>query len=348
MHTPRLCIDARAALEFPSQSLVSQEVVDQLVAAQGETAASDWIEKRRTVLLSHPQQLFSGQLKRYDTRKTIGRGLLYWFWERNFVKNAHISVFHRFRPVDRVTPTHGLPSLTTILPAVKRLPFFLPSKGDHYYAVPSQLDADQLEKQYNVPKRHISVVTPAARRYLFCSEIPKPSVEGQILILVGRETTRAEIKQLRQVLSQRFVGLRHKIVSLKKQRDFTGVTWLKWLSQTQLCVYLSKPAFDWGVLALEAIYCGVPTIFPDTHRVLGPRLPKSPLMLSQFLIELSDIATLKKATYQARFELEKLRVYEPFAMARQYKTIYSTIGIPKEVVEAEVPREAPCQEFTPA
>jgi hypothetical protein len=348
VHTPRLCIDARAAAEYPEKALINQEVIDQLVAAFGEQEASEWIEKRRTVLLSHPNQIFSGQLKRYDTRKKIGRGPLYWLWERNFVRNAHISVFHRFRPIDRVTPTHGLPSLTTVLPARKKLPFFLPTKGEHHYAVPSEADATTLEKQFQVPKEKIAIVTPSVRRYLTQMEIPKPSVEGQILILIGGQTPAPELARLRQVLSQRFVNLRHKLVYLHKQRDLTPATWLKWISQTQLCVYLADPAFDWGTLALEAIYCGVPTIFPDTHRVLGPALAKSPLTLSQFLIELADLPALKKATQAARQTLETNGTFQPLQMAKQYKVIYGRIGIPREVVEAVVPREAPCQEYTPA
>ena len=74
MHTPRLCIDGRAAKEFAAAGIVAQEVIDQLVSSQGEQGelACDWVEKKRTVLLSHPDQIFSGQLRRFDTKMTIG------------------------------------------------------------------------------------------------------------------------------------------------------------------------------------------------------------------------------------------------------------------------------------
>src|SRR5687767_9401035 len=115
VQTPRLCIDGRAAADFRFRGLIAQEVIDELVACLGEEPTScDWLEKRRTVLLSHPGQSFSGQLKRYDTTVGIRSTPLHWLWERSFLKRSGVSAFHRFRPADRLHPFPDVPTLTTL------------------------------------------------------------------------------------------------------------------------------------------------------------------------------------------------------------------------------------------
>ena len=140
LHTPRLCIDGRPAYQFGPRGLMAQEVIDQLVSGHGEgKASSEWIEKKRTVLLAHPSQAFNGQLKRFDTKKKISCSLLYWFWEKQFAKHANIIRFHRFRSVDNVNPALKIPTITTLLPSKGRLPFFVSRRTNQDYVVPSTL-----------------------------------------------------------------------------------------------------------------------------------------------------------------------------------------------------------------
>src|SRR5207253_1074076 len=109
------------------------------VAGWGEEeTSSEWVERRRLVVLSHPDQVFSGQLKRHDTRLSLSRSPWHWIQHRHFCRDSGISILHNFSPVDRCLPSWGLPTLTTLLPPSRRLPFFLSRKPEHHYLVPSE------------------------------------------------------------------------------------------------------------------------------------------------------------------------------------------------------------------
>ncbi len=323
-HTPRLCIDGRAAKDFMSKGLVAQEVIDQLVSAQGENeASSDWIEKHRTVLLSHPSQVFSGQLKRFDTRKKIGSTPIDWIWNKQFVKKANISLLHRFVPVDRAKGTLPLPVINTLLPANDKLPFFLSKKGNQSYIVPSTQDAVLLEKKYQIAPEQITVVQPAVRRYVHFMDRMKPAFEGWILILVGDSVDAEKVPKLKEVLTKRFPNIQQKVMVLGNSTNVSATHWMKLLQNTRLCVYLMSQPFDWATLALETFYWDIPTIFSDKNHAMSDLLPHSPLALSHFLVNQPGFEELKTLAQKSRDALFDRGVFDAFSLARQYREIYA-------------------------
>lgn len=327
-HTPRLCIDGRAAKDFMAKGLVAQEVIDQLVSAQGENGiSSEWIEKHRTVLLSHPNQVFSGQLKRFDTRKKIGATPIDWIWNKQFVKKAHISLLHRFVPVDRAKGTLPLPVINTLLPANDKLPFFLSKNENQIYVVPSSLDAMILEKKYQIAPEQITLVQSAVRRYVHFVDRMKPAFEGFILILVGDSKDAEMVPKLREVLTKRFPSIQQKVMVLKNNTNVAAVNWMKLLQNTRLCVYLNSQPFDWATLALETFYWDIPTVFSDKNNTLSELLPHSVLTLSQFLVNQPGFEELKTQSQKARDTLFDRGVFDAFSLARQYRKIYSEFSI---------------------
>lgn len=327
MHTPRLCIDGRAASEFSSRGLMAQEVIDQLVSAQFEPdTGSEWLEKQRTVLLSHPGQVFTGQLKRFDTKMAIRRSPVHWIWETNFVRNAQISAFHRFRPVDRLAPYPSCASITTLLPPRRRLPFFLSHRSQHVYVVPSLKEARFIERSYRVPSAQVAVVRPGVRRYVHFLPAPVPSPEGWLLILLGSGSESKPMRRWMKAIAERFPELPRRIVRLKNRTDLSPLTWLKLLQNTKVCVYLTAKHFDWPALALESIFYGVPTVFAEAHSALSELLPQSPLSASHFLLNQPDLTELKKLTEAARQSLFQEGVFRPLAQAKQYRYLYQNLG----------------------
>lgn len=326
MHTPRLCIDVRAAAEFAAAGMVAQEVVDQLVAAQGEPgASSEWLERARTVLVAHKGQLFSGQLKRFDTGRRIGRSPLYWLWERSLVRGAKVSAFHRFRPIDRLAPHHACQTLTTVLPAARKLPFFLSRRGNHRLVVPSEKDARLLRESYHFPEDRIHVVRPGVRRFIHFTPAPKRPVDGRILFVGGRGMKRSDQKRLEAAIRATMPETPSKRLRLARRADLSPQAWAEHLKEARLVVYLETAPFDWATLALESLYWGVPTLFADGNRALAELLPGSPLSLSRFLVDPPDAKTLKRQTDGARIKLKAAGAFDPYQLARQYRAIYATL-----------------------
>lgn len=345
VHTPRLCIDGRAAAKYPVRGLIAQEVIDQLVAAGGEPdVASEWIDRRRIVLLTHRKQVFSGQLRRFDTRVGLSRSPLHWLWEKRFVRDANISAFHRFRPADQLFPRHGCHTFTTVLPPKTGLPFFVSRRSENHYIVPSRRDAGLLEKGYHVPANQVSVVRPSVRRYVHFTERPKAPGDGTLLLLTGGPGDAKDLRKLTSVISDTFPHLPRKTLSLRRESDVTPVTWAKHLEGVQLCFYLNAPPFDWATLALEALFWGIPTIFLDRNATLAEILPHSPLKLSRFLVDQPDLAVLRQEALQARESLLTQGIFAPLSLAKQYTEIYKTIPISREFAEETAPVGcAPCQ-----
>lgn len=324
VHTARLCIDGRIASEAPGRGLIAQEVIDQLVSGRGEGEASTpWIEKHRTVLLSHPHQVFSGQLKRHDTAKNTPSGILSYFWERRFLQTAEISAFHRFRPIDRLKPTPRCATVTTLLPATQSLPFFLSRRTNQFYVVPSQADRKILTKNYQVDSDQVFVHTPTIRRAL--SFIEKPSVgdEEYLLVILGDKDGRERFKKIRHILKDRFSHLKFKVLNLGDRETLHMTTWAKLLANTKLCLYLQSQEFDWATLALESLYFGVPTLITDTHPTLNELLPHTHLRLSQFLLDMPEIAELRLKSQTARVQLDAAGAFDPFGLAKQYAKTYA-------------------------
>lgn len=329
VQTPRLCIDARSARQLGPKSLMAQEVIDQLVAGFGEgSASSEWIEKKRTVLLAHPNQVFSGQLKRFDTKRKISGSLLYSLWEKTFTKNANITRFHRFRSIDNLNPSLKIPTITTLLPAQGRLPFFISRRKNQEYVVPSAQDAQLLEKNYQISPEQIHVFRPGTRRYVQFTEPFKHSGEGNILFLIGNKKGSQSLKKLKKVFSEVYANVPQKVIRLKKNTNMSPALWIKLLQNTKVCVYLSSEPFDWATLPLEALFWNVPILFTDTHPALNELLPQSPLRLSQFLVNQPNFTELKTLARKAKDELEKQKIFLPLNMAEQYASLYREMGTP--------------------
>lgn len=326
MHTPRLCIDGRAAAEFESQGLVAQELIDQLVAAQGHPqAGSEWVEKRRAVLLSHPSQVFSGQLKRFDTKRRIGGSFFYSAWEKHFVESSSITAFHRFRPADRMEPFLDCPTITTVLPAYRSLGAALPPiPQNHRFVVPSKHDASLLQEHYKIAEEQIHVILPSVRRYVHHTNETEGSYEGQILFLTdgGREL---DLRKLQHVVSGQFPQLPLRTFQFGDAREFSAKQWKKTLQYTSLCFYLTERAFDWPFLALEALYFSVPVIFMDRHSALSELLPLSPLRLSQYLTDFTSSSQLRETVDNARLHLSDQGVLREHYQALKYTQLYAEI-----------------------
>ncbi len=327
MHTPRLCIDGRAAQEYPSRALIAQELIDQLVAASGEgvEVSSDWIDKQRTVLLSHPGQAFSGQLRRFDTKRKIGLSPLYWFWEKQFVKRANISVFHRFRPADRLGPAHDLPTLTTVLPGRTGMKSSAGKKKNHQFVVPSEKDAKVLEKRFKVTRDRTHIAAPSVRRYVHFSQLAKDNMPGTILFLVGSRSEKTNFKKLITWIGNQFPNLRSKVIPLTRKNAFTPLKWMETLAQTKYCFYLTDRAFDWPTLALEAFYWNIPCVYLGSHAALSEMISISSLELSRFLINQPDATALTVACHSARQQLESRGAFEQFALAKQFNKVYESM-----------------------
>jgi hypothetical protein len=320
MHTPRLCIDTRARTSLGG--LVAEEVVNSLVSANGEEgASSEWLEKSRTVLLSHPHQIFSGQLKKHQTKMGIGRSPWHLLWERHFEKTAAISAIHRFRPVDRLTSTQ-CPTITTVLSPKKGLPLFVSRRRNHHYIVPSEADAKILEKNYRVAKDQVTLLNPGPRRYVYFTDpVPYPEEGGILLVGDGKKN----MEKLQHVLSLRYRHFSLKIISPEKKNAFSPALWTKHLSTAKICLYLISDPFDWATLALESIYFKVPTIFSDENSALGELLPHSSLKLSRFLIDQPELSQLREMTQGACSDLDEKGIFDPLATARQYRDVYEKL-----------------------
>lgn len=320
MHTPRLCIDTRVRTSLGG--LVAEEVVNSLVSANGdEGASSPWLEKSRTVLLSNPNQVFSGQLKKHETKLGVAWSPLHILWERHFEKNAAISAIHRFRPVDKLTSSQ-VPTITTVLSPKKALPLFVSRRRNHHYVVPSEGDLKILEKNYRVSRDHLTVVRPGPRRYVhFTDPVTFPDEGGILLVWDGKKS----LEKLQHVLSLRYRHFPIKVLSLDKKSPFTPAMWTKHLGSSKLCLYLVSEPFDWAMLALEAFYFRIPTIFSDDNSTLTELLPHSALALSRFLIDQPELADIRKATDGAHAELEGKGIFDPLATARQYRDIYEKL-----------------------
>lgn len=346
VHTPRLCLDGRTAQDFPVQGLIAQEVIDQLVAARGETTVNnEWMDKQRVVLLSHPEQVFSGQLKRHDTKAKVGKFPWHGWWEKQFVRRAPISAFHRFRPADCVTSPHHVPTFTTLLPPKSSMPFFLSRKKNHTYFVPSRTDAQELERNYGIAREQVAILTPTVRRYVFYSESPKVLSEGSVLIVSGPGSSYTDFKRLTNVISSQFPRLPKKRIHLKRNAPVSAEAWTQTLQNVRVLFYVAAPHFDWATLALESLFWKIPTIFLEENRTLKELLPKSALTLSKFLVEQPSLATLDKETEKARQDLFLKGSFDAFGLAKQYTEAFQQIEVPEEfrAVEAQSTEKPPCQ-----
>lgn len=322
--TPRLCIDSRTAQEMPQTGFLAQELIDQLVAANGEEEASDWIQKNRTVLLSHPGQVFSGQLRKYETSRKVGTSPFYWLWEKEFVKTAALSSFHRFRAIDQINAACAITTLTTVLPPKKKLPFFITRRPNQFFCVPSLQDKNTLLSQYEISEDRVFIAKPSVRRFMhFNSSLSsEESTQSLVLFIVDGKTDRSKIAKLSRVVKARFPKWETKTLSLKNKELFSPQSWKELLAKTQVCFYLCEKPFDWGTLALESLFFNIPTVYSEENSCLTEILSPLGLTLTQFLIAQPDEEALKKNTEVVNSHLNECGVFEPLAMAHQYRDIY--------------------------
>ncbi len=320
--TPRLCIDARSASELGSLDLVSGELIDQLVSGMGEAPASNtWISKHRTVLLAHDHQIFSGQLKRYNTSTRIGASPLRWAWEKNFVEASGISAFHRFRPLDTLVPLSQVRALTTLFSPRRSSPVFSGSDDEHF-AVPSSADSAYLTETFQTPRTRIRVIRPGIRRF-FQKQPPRlrPQVKPKVVILSGRPNTPADLP-----FEQSFQDLDLSTIQLSRSAPLTASTWYSLLRDTRLCIYTGVGPMDWAIPALEAFYCGVPVLFPSENATLAEMVANPAFHLETFFKEPPDWAALHAATRVEWINLNALGVFRPFSLAEQYRQIYEELS----------------------
>jgi hypothetical protein len=317
------CIDGRAADDFSVGSLLAQETIEEIFES-GNDAFRKVVEQTPLVL-SHPDQVFLADTTRVNTRHRSGRSPLAWLWEKEFVRKSRVEAFHRFRPVDRLTPHHHCTSITTLLPATRKLPFFLSRRNGHQYAVPSHQDQLLLESVYHIPADQITVVRPGPRGYIHTAAAPK-ATNGGLLFLLGNLRELPDLKKRVALASQIFPQMPKKVVRLNSRKPFLPATWLRILRNTGLVFYLTSSPFDWATLALETIFWEIPTIFLETHGVFSDLLPSSPLGMSRFLIEQPDLAALQKEVKRVKALLTEKRIYERGAHASQYLSIYARLG----------------------
>lgn len=322
--TPRLCIDSRTAQEMPQTGFLAQELIDQLVAANGEKEASEWIQKNRTVLLSHPGQVFSGQLRKYETSRKVGTSPFYWLWEKEFVKTAALSSFHRFRAIDQINAACAITTLTTVLPPKKKLPFFITRRPNQFFCVPSLKDKNILTSQYEISDDRIFIAKPTVRRFMHFQSTGKSETvkKSLALFITDGKTDRNRLAKLTRVVKTRFPQWETKTLSLKNKELFGPQSWLDLMEKTQACFYLCEKPFDWGTLALESLFLKIPTIFSEENSCLTEILSPLGMTLTQFLIEQPEQEALEKNTLAVNLHLKDCGVFEPFAMAHQYRDIY--------------------------
>jgi hypothetical protein len=297
---------------------LTREAIEQLAAEEsGEGRGS---------LITYPDQYFVGDWRRWETRRRPSGGPFHWLQERKLWRRSTPPALHRFRPVDRLAPFPDMPALTTLLPARRRLPFFISHRPRHLYVVPSLADAEGLRQTYGLPSDRVAVVRPGARRYLHAFPTPAFLPEGFALFLVGRRRDRRRQRRLLRILSERLPDLPSRIIPLEERHDFSPGAWLRLLARTRALFYLVPDPFDWPVLALESCFYGLPTVFSDENAALSELLPGSPLRLSRFLVEGTSLSSLARSAREAKDILTARGVFEPQGQARQYLPLYRSLG----------------------
>jgi hypothetical protein len=315
---PRLCIDTRGARAYASQGVIAEELVNFLVS---ETSADDEVE---TVLLSHPSQEFQAKsFPRFDTRRRIGASPLYRFWEKNFIRNAELELFHRFRPLDELGCFSAAKTLTTVCPAhtSKKVSSTLGQAPNQHFIVPSEHDRALLIKEGGALDENISVIRPSIRKSVRDTHFSLEHQPSTILFITGDKNEGLNYSRMGKVIGERFPNLNRKFISLSDEKSVSPPSWTKLLSKTKACFYLSARSCDWPTLALEAFFWGIPTIFQDKHPTLSELIPNSRLELSRFLIDEITDKEIAEDLAVARKKLEAAGCFEPERMAKEFKRL---------------------------
>ena len=300
--------------------LMAQEGIDQLVAGQGEDRHDRWLSRQRMVLLSHTEQIFSGQIKRHDTTHSVNPTLWNRFWEYYFLHEAKITAFHRFRPADCLGTVPSLSTLTTLLPPLKQLPKTMPTNSNLPYVVASQRDKRFLVSKYTVDSEQIAVIQPSARRYIHFKEAPCRENATQFTVLADRPS--ANVHTLIDILKERNPKASIKLIKTHSLKETSPEQWHEVLSKTAVLFYLIDQPFDWPLLALEAFYWNIPVVYSATHHYLIETLGDNPLLVTKYLVESPPIDALDVHTRCAKRDLENHGAFEPYGMAHQYQDAF--------------------------
>ncbi len=207
---------------------------------------------------------------------------------------------------------------------MKKTPFFLSRRNGHHFVVPSQKDADWLEKNYGVPSSQVTVIRPAPRRAVL-----KPTsfhAAGERGIILIRDGRKDGFERHVSVVRRCFPNTRLVTVDLRDREATAPDRWLRTLQNAMACFYLVDRSFDWATLALEAIYWDVPTFYADGNRTMGEILPLRSMQLHSFLAEPPTPAQLVAMAATARESVESAGLLDPDQQAVAYRELYLRLG----------------------
>jgi len=310
-----LCVDTRAALDFGARGLVAKELIESL--------SHHLFEQDGPLVLAHPQQELNSGFRRTNTRKPAQVSWLSPQWESKFLAARQVGWFHRFLPVDKVKHV-SCASITTLLPPTKKLPFYLSRKNGHQFVVPSQADADRIERLYSIPSSQITVIRPTIRRAI--AQWPSFHFAGERGILIVREGRKDGWDRHESVVRKTFPNTAITTLDLRDAKAVAPQRWVRTLQSTSLCFYLVQRPFDWSTLALEAMYWNIPTVYADANPTLYEQIPHARLKLHTFMADPPPMAQLQEQANAARNALEASGILEPELQALAYKELYFKLG----------------------
>lgn len=314
--TAALCVDSRASRDFGGRGWVASDLIEGL---GHHVFAEDG-----PLVLAHPQQDLDVPFRRTNTRTPVGGG---WFspgWEKKFVATRQIAWFHRFLPIDRVHSSGKCSQITTLLPPLKKTPFFLSRKNGHHFVVPSAADAEWLQKNYGIPEHQVTVIRPSCRRAVLESGVFIPNAERGVVVV--RDGRKDGFERHVSVIRRNFPHTRLVTVDLRDAQATAPEAWLRTLRNAQICFYLVDRPFDWATLALEAAYRNIPLVFADTNRTLREAIASPSLRLHSFMAEPPILSQLENAMEPVRGELDARGYFNPNQQAIAYRELYMDLG----------------------
>jgi hypothetical protein len=318
----KFSIDLRTSSDFYYLQKLSEEFIEQLFLQEQE---DNWfgfkLNDQKVVVFKEAKQNLRSHSDSFNT-ETVAHPSFYSKW---FEKKVDSKSIHRFCAFDQLNPSPRVATLTTVLPANKKEPFFISKRAGQFYVVPSEEDAKLLVKKYQITEEQVFIIAPSIRREILEIERKFRFTEGGILILKDPQEKTLDIKKLKEVIKKLYPMMPITEIDLRKGASFEPKNWMKLLESTQICFYLNSRAMDWPLLPLESFFSKVPTLFLEGHHSLNELLPNSNLRIQRFLIELPTIETLKKWLVDARNELQAKGVFEPKKMAKEYQLVYEKL-----------------------
>ncbi len=325
LHTPRLCVDARVSPRWGQAGHEVGEFVDEMAAFHGEEE-SVWVNRHRTVFLTLPRQVFTGPWKRYNTRVGPTGWALSQAWERQWLRRAPVSFFHRFRPFGFAAEKLTKPVLTTWLPS-HQLPLSPKIRAGAWeqHVVPSMTDkAWFLTHAEGVIASSVHVVTPGPRRFLTFHRAKKSPSPHTLLVVSEDRKPSLRIKKAADVWISERAHRDVVFISLKDTGATAPQAWIALLANAELMAYEVTRPLDSGMLAWEAFSWGIPVLFSDKHATLA-ETNRSPLWsLESFLNDPSRVNSSEFAR-QAAATIPTLAKADPMEWIRNYAKLYRRV-----------------------